>query len=261
MGLSDALDEGGSGIYNLKPSGTLTATKLIIQYGTFNQYSGTNKINTLSLGHISDPPSYLGIYNLCGGTLILNSMINVINNNKYNSSEFNFGGGTIQAGKLSFFSTTMPMNIDIGGTGVNANVDTAGFLLTFSGALTGWGGMNKLGAGTLTLDAVNQYIGPTTITAGTLALTCAGTIDVSSRITVQSGAFFDVSAKNSGGGFSLGSTQTLTGGGTVNGKVIAVSGSHIAVTGDGVGVISFTSNLTLNGSRATARFRSGFLRQ
>ena len=40
--------------------------------------------------------------------------------------------------------------------------------MSFSGAITGTGGLTKLGASTLTLSGVNSYSGPTLVSAGTL---------------------------------------------------------------------------------------------
>jgi hypothetical protein len=62
-------------------------------------------------------------------------------------------------------------------------------------------------------------------------------------IDVSAGAKFNVSAKT--GGFALGSSQVLTGAGTVTGGVLASSGSHIQ-PGDGVGKLTLTGSLTLN---------------
>ena len=54
------------------------------------------------------------------------------------------------------------------GSGGNGNINTSGYAVTLSGVLSGSGGLNLLGAGTLTLTASNTYSGGTTISAGTL---------------------------------------------------------------------------------------------
>ena len=56
------------------------------------------------------------------------------------------------------------------GIGGDANIDTAGYAVTLSGVLSGTGGLNKLGNGTLTLNAANTYSGSTSIKAGTIVL-------------------------------------------------------------------------------------------
>jgi autotransporter-associated beta strand protein len=60
----------------------------------------------------------------------------------------------------------MPMTLT--GDGGNANIDTAGYSVTLSGVLSGPGGLNKLGLGTLTLTQDATYTGDTTVEEGTL---------------------------------------------------------------------------------------------
>ncbi len=109
----------------------------------------------------------------------------------------------------------------------------------------------KDGAFTQTLHGSNSYSGTTTIKAGTLALTSTGTINNTSNLIVgdtgSSGAVLDVTAKST---FTIGSTQTLSGIGTVNigaGKTVSIEGIHAA--GNSVGTQSVTGNLSyLSGS-------------
>ena len=176
-----------------------------------------------------------GTYNLNGGTLILKSL-----SKGSGTAAFNFGGGTLQAsGNLS---TSLPMTLT--GEGGNATINTAGYNATLSGILSGVGGLNKIGAGILTLSASDTYSGPTTISNGTLALASTGTIASTSIIDVEKDGIFDVSAKNSSGGFKLGAAQTLKGSGKVLGNINALAGSHIA-PGDSAGVLNVAGNLTL----------------
>ena len=78
---------------------------------------------------------------------------------------------------------------------------------TFSGAISGNGGLTKVSGGLLTLSGANTYAGSTLINAGTLTL--SGSL-ISNAVTVASGAFLNDSA----GG--LASDTTLTANGTVN---------------------------------------------
>jgi autotransporter-associated beta strand protein len=57
--------------------------------------------------------------------------------------------------------------------------------LLASGAITGGGGLNKLGAGTLVLDAVNNYIGDTVVAGGALAV--EGMLGATAGVTVLAG--------------------------------------------------------------------------
>ena len=56
--------------------------------------------------------------------------------------------------------------------------------------------VTKIGAGTLTLSAVNSYTGLTTIAGGTLKLGIANAVAASSGVLVQSGAIFDITGSN-----------------------------------------------------------------
>lgn len=146
-----------------------------------------------------------------------------------------------------------------GGTGaggiVNSSADVS--RLTINGAAnTSYAGrigstgkaaieLVKDGSGTQTLTGSNAYTGATRVLAGTLALSGAGSIAGSSIIEVRSGATFDVAGLTSP--FSLAATQTLAGGGTVNGPVVLATGTvspGVAGVGSGIGTLS-TGDTTL----------------
>jgi autotransporter-associated beta strand protein len=150
-----------SGTYNLSNTGQLSADYeyfgLYGGTGTFTQTGGKNNINyALYLGCASGAS---GTYNLNGGTLILKSL-----SVGFGTATFNFGGGTLQASDN--FTCSLPMILT--GINGNANVDTAGYAVTLSGVLSGDGGLNKLGLGTLTLAVDATYTGDTTVEEGTL---------------------------------------------------------------------------------------------
>jgi hypothetical protein len=135
--------------------------------GTFTQTGGMNTISSsFYLGYYSGSN---GTYNLNGGTLVTHSIIqgSPYQNQGPGTAAFNFGGGTLQAGAA--FSSSLPMTLT--GTGGNANFDTAGYAVTLSGVLSGSGGLNKLGSGTLTLSATAIYGGNTTVNGGALVFT------------------------------------------------------------------------------------------
>jgi len=121
----------------------------------------------------------------------------------------------------------------IGGTDING---TAGNNLS----------LVKTGTAKQTLTGVNTYTGATTIHQGTLALSSTGSIANSTTLVVgdagSSGAVLDVSLS---GGFTVGSTQTLKGIGTVNvgtGNTLTINGTH--APGNSPGVQSVTGNLS-----------------
>ena len=73
-------------------------------------------------------------------------------------------GGTLQADAA--FATTLPMVLT-GNEGMPTSIRPV-MRSTLSGQLSGSGGLNKLGNGTLTLSNANTYNGPTIVSTGTL---------------------------------------------------------------------------------------------
>jgi autotransporter-associated beta strand protein len=106
-------------------------------------------------------------------------------------------------------------------------------------------GLNKVGAGVLTLSAISTNTGPVTVSAGTLQLVTDGSFSNSTKITVAGGATLDVTARTDGS-LNLTSGQTLGGSGTVNGTLVAGAGSIIA-PGSSVGTLTVANNITLGG--------------
>ncbi len=178
-----------SGFYYLSGTGQLTSQYEYIGYwgsGIFEQSGGTNTIqNGLYLGYLTGSS---GTYKLNGGSLILGSYLG-----GSTTGAFNFGGGTLQAS--ANFSTKYPMTL----TGINGNakVDTAGHTVSLFGTLSGTGGLNKIGSGILTLNALNTYSGNTTTNGGTLEIAGGIAASGTSLIDVQSGtATFKTTAIN-----------------------------------------------------------------
>jgi autotransporter-associated beta strand protein len=104
----------------------------------------------------------------------------------------------------------------------------------------------KEGGGTWTLTKANTYTGPTTINSGTLALSGPGSISNSSVVVVKYGATLDVSTID-GALWSLGSSQTLKGNGTVAGNVAAPASTTVA-PGESIGTLTVSGNATLGGT-------------
>jgi autotransporter-associated beta strand protein len=111
--------------------------------------------------------------------------------------------------------------------------------------------VNKAGTGTWTLSGANTYTGVTNINAGRLAVAATGTISGSTSINVSGGATFDVSAVP--GGFTLGGTQSLTGGagtnaGLISGILVADTNAIVApgIGAGNRGTLSISSDFWLN---------------
>ncbi len=128
-------------------------------------------------------------------------------------------------------------------TGNNTNDNTLAAPLGDASTTTGAGGtvaIAKTGAGKWILsNRGNTYSGNTTISGtGTLALSAASTNNIasSSTINVGAGSTLDVTGLT-GGGITLGSTQTLMGSGTISGNVTTVLGSTVT-PGSSIGTLT-----------------------
>ncbi|MDA1204642.1 MAG: autotransporter-associated beta strand repeat-containing protein, partial [Verrucomicrobia bacterium] len=129
----------------------------------------------------------------------------------------NFNGGVIKAkqDESNLIENLDTANVESGGIKINSN----GFNVATSQVLTGTGGLEKLGAGSLTLNAANTYTGATLVSAGTLTLALNSSI--TSAVSVADGAALagagaiagDLSF-NSGAKFAFSLTQTLLANGT-----------------------------------------------
>jgi T5SS/PEP-CTERM-associated repeat protein/autotransporter-associated beta strand protein len=163
--------------------------------GVWNQNGGTTTMpNAVFLGEWdSDTAPGVGILNLNGGTFALNAI-------KYSdwrdanaggaqtepatvlsTQTVNFDGGTLKAlqNDGGFIYTKGSPNFHVYFKANGGTIDTNGFDVTaglaFESGAPSDGGMNKIGAGTLTVTGAIQYEGDTTVTAGTL--TAAGGIN------------------------------------------------------------------------------------
>jgi fibronectin-binding autotransporter adhesin len=117
----------------------------------------------------------------------------------------------------------------------------------FSGAVGDGGagnGLMKAGSQQLTLAGVNTYAGPTTVSAGTLALAAGGTIGASPLVRVAAAATLNVAAKT--GGYAVPAGQTVAGGGSVTGSLAFASGATIA-PGDVVGTLITSGDVSFGG--------------
>lgn len=177
-----------------------------------------------------------GIELLGGGTLILTGA------NTYTSST-TITSGTLQIGDGG---TSGSIKGDIANTGklvFNRSDD-----LTYAGAVSGTGTLEKKGAGTLTLtgmtDSSTAYTGATTVSAGTLAFAGANSKDsaLGGRLTVASGASLSVAPSPNSGKQAL----TVT-------DLTFLTGSTLAVTlgkPSDTALIRSTGVVTYNGKVA-----------
>ncbi|MCB1849333.1 MAG: autotransporter domain-containing protein [Gammaproteobacteria bacterium] len=141
-------------------------------------------------------------------------------------------GSLVLAGDVS---TSRPVSLVAGG----GSLDTAGFDLTLSGALTGSGELNKLGAGTLTLAGESSFSGVTRVVDGRLSVEGSTGHDV--WLTQQVGNDFIVSlVPNPGNSIQVLPGAELGGSGLISADV--VNQGRIA-RGDGIGAIHIDGDI------------------
>jgi autotransporter-associated beta strand protein len=150
--------------------------------------------------------------------------------------------GTLQLGDGLIANGVVATAITNQGTLIFANP----WLQNYNSAITGSGGLVKTGAGRLVLSQFNTYTGPTTIAAGTLALTNSALISSTSSFTISNGAVVDVVGK-SGQTLSISSSGYLRGGGCILGKLSAAVGSTVN-PGDGIGSLTVSNGITVGGT-------------
>jgi autotransporter-associated beta strand protein len=189
-------EQGSSGTLNMT-GGTLgTNESLRIGHnqatGVLSQSAGTvNVQNEVYVGNESNASS-VGTYSLSGtGVLNVGNEVHIGRDN--GTGTFNLNGGTVNATKISGGNGNATVNfnggvlkakrdeanlienIDVadvqsGGLKINSN----GFNVSTSQVFTGTGGLEKLGAGQLTLSSANTYAGTTTVAEGALRIEKTG---------------------------------------------------------------------------------------
>ena len=199
---------GSSGTLNMTGGTMSTSDKLQIGHnqatGLVIQSGGTvNVQNEVYIGNENNASS-VGTYTL-SGTGALNVGNEVIVGRDNGTGTLNLNGGTVTATKISGGNGSATVNFNGGvlkakrnEANLIENLDTAnvqsnglkinsnGFDVATSQALTGTGGLEKLGAGSLTLNGAQAYTGPTLVSAGTLTLALNSSI--TSAVTVAGGA-------------------------------------------------------------------------
>ena len=116
--------------------------------------------------------------------------------------EYGGSGGTVRA-VTNIYSA---LDATLFGTGAEAiTFDSSTYAISLSGNLTGEGGLNKAGAGVLTLSGANTYGGATRVLAGTLTPVSAGALPSGGQV------LFGVAADDAGGRLHVPGDLSLAG--------------------------------------------------
>ena len=204
-----------------------------------------------------------GINTYTGGTTFAGGTVSVSADTNLGGAAggLTFNGGTLQITGTTFTSTAR--SITWGSNGGGFDIADPANNLTVSQAITGTGGLTKLGAGTLTLTGSNTYAGGTTVTAGLinfatgdnlgtgnitlngggLQWASGNTTDISGRLNAigTNGAKFDTNGtdvafangltgtggltKAGMGKLTLSGANTYTGDTIVNGGILTIAGT------------------------------------
>ncbi len=251
LGRNSSNNPASSGTLNLSGSGLVDLTAGFFTIGNWlavngttqpgsgvvNQTGGIFRIGNATNLYLSGSGD--GTYNLLGGALeIGGTSFNANYNNHGGSAQLNLGGGTVRA-----TGTALAASVDatlLAGT--QSTIDSNGLGVSWSGALSGSGGLVKTGAGTLSLTGTNGYTGGTTISAGTLQIGSGGTAgSIVGDVVNNASLAFNRSDAQSFGGTVSGSgsvtkagasTLTLTGANSYTGATTIAAGT-LALAGGG----------------------------
>jgi fibronectin-binding autotransporter adhesin len=195
--------------------------------------------------------------NITTTAITVNSGGTTLTNSNNTAGVFTVSGGVNGTGNLTLDNNSAIANgitlsgssVSNGGAIINSGNGTGAVTISapIGSSVTG-GVTQNSSTSLLVLSGNNSYSGPTTINAGTLTLSNAGSsnnIPSSSAINVASGATLNVTGL-SGGGITLSAANALTGSGTVTGNVTTASASVVAPGTAGVGTLT-VGNLTLVG--------------
>ncbi len=232
----------GSGTINLRTSTRFTTA------GAMSGFSGTVDLTgssgagiwRINLGSGATP------YNMSGITLDLGSTSGRV------QSRVSVIPGNVVLGALTGGTGSTLIASDQNNSYTIWNIGALNSSTMFEGRIRDNGtirsnGLVKIGTGKLTLTAVNDFSGATTVSNGVLALSGSGGISMSPQLTVVAGGKLDVSGLTTPWSPAT-PIQTLAGNGVVTGEVVAVTGTIAPGFAASLGTLSFSNHVTVDGT-------------
>lgn len=182
------------------------------------------------------------INNASTSGLLGNSALGVLLGSSGNTGTFEYSGATASSTKL--------FSLAAGGTGA-FQVDNAATTLTLSGVISGSGGLNKIGSGTLALGAANTFSGGTTVSAGTLQLNASERLLDTAPVSINGGTL-NLQTFNETAGVVTLYSGTISGSGTLTASSFALqSGTINASLAGAASLVKTTSGLVTLGAANT----------
>jgi trimeric autotransporter adhesin len=214
-------------------AGTVTLNKANTYSGGTTLSAGTLQLGVASVGSVGAiTSSSIGTDSLAlnGGTLSSDS-----NANRTILNAVTVGGNVTLGDAANNGKLTFSADVDLVGS---ARTLTTASAINFDGVVSN-GGINKAGAGTLTLGGTSTYTGATTVEGGTLLVSTGGSIAQSSLTTVTTGT--TLTANGTVGAVAVNTGGTLNGAGTVGTTTVAGT----LTPGNSPGVLNVNGNLTM----------------
>ena len=236
----------GSGTLSVSNAGAMTISSIV---------SGTGGLTKTGAGTLtlSGNNTYIGVTNINVGILTLGAANRIANTNDVTVA----GGATFN---LNNFAETIGSLSGAGNVTLGTGTMTTGGnngTTTYSGIMSGTGGLAKAGTGVFTLSGANTYTGATTINAGTLQLGAAERIANTSAVTVAWGATFNlnnfvetIGSLSGAGNVTLGSGTLTAGGNNTSTTYSGIMSGTGGLTKAGTGVLTLSGANTYTGASA-----------
>jgi autotransporter-associated beta strand protein len=253
-----------NGVFNVSTNATATAYTVLVTTNGLNKDSGGGILILAATNSYTGPTQVHEGFMRLGAPDVIPDLSPLSVSNNPNPATFDLNGYNETVGSLSANG-----KITLGAGRLTVGADNTP--QTFSGIISGAGGLTKSGTGTQTLSGANSYTGQTIVSGGGLTLGASGVIADTSSILVNGGTLNlgtfsetvgpvtlssgSIVSSAGSGVFTCGTVDVTTGTMTPNKMVcgtINLNGGTLATGGTGNGFgINCSGGLNINGGTAT----------